>query len=154
MSLFGVILVRIFPHSDWIRRDGEIHKIHSISSYSVQMRENADQNNPECRHLCSVFHGYAEKYKMFIFNCIHWNINPFFFFAKINGSVVSWGVVSFDSFGPDLVTFPYFRTIFFWRYRTWSQYFQSHLNQCFLVYLLPNYDDNKSGDTVISKDLL
>ena len=31
---------RIFPHLDWIRRD-------TISPYSVQMRENADQNNPE-----------------------------------------------------------------------------------------------------------
>ena len=34
VSLFGVILVRIFPHSDWIRR-------------AVQMPENMHQNNPE-----------------------------------------------------------------------------------------------------------
>ena len=38
VSVFGVILVRIFPHSDWIL---------CISPYSVQMREDADQNNSE-----------------------------------------------------------------------------------------------------------
>ena len=37
VSVFGVILVRIFPHSDWIRRD----------PYLVQMLENTDQNNSE-----------------------------------------------------------------------------------------------------------
>ena len=37
-------LVRIFPHSDWIRRD--------ISPYSVQMRENTDQKK---LHIWSVF---------------------------------------------------------------------------------------------------
>ena len=35
MSVIGVILVRIFPHSD----------------YLVRMRENADQNNSEYRHF-------------------------------------------------------------------------------------------------------
>ena len=45
MSMFGVILVRIFPHSDWI---GEIR---SISPYSVQMRKNMDQDNSEYRHF-------------------------------------------------------------------------------------------------------
>ena len=38
VSVFGVLLVHIFLHSDWIRGDTE---------YSVQMRENADQNNSE-----------------------------------------------------------------------------------------------------------
>ena len=38
VSVFGVILVRIFPHSDWIQ-------------YSVRMRENADQNNSEYGYL-------------------------------------------------------------------------------------------------------
>ena len=42
VSAFGVILVRIFPHSDWIRRD---------TQYLVQMRENADQNNSEYGHF-------------------------------------------------------------------------------------------------------
>ena len=37
VSVFGVFLVRIFPHSDWLRRD--------ISLYSVRMRENTDQKN-------------------------------------------------------------------------------------------------------------
>ena len=36
--VFGVFLVRIFPHLDWILR---------ISLYSLQMRENTDQNNSE-----------------------------------------------------------------------------------------------------------
>ena len=35
----GVILVRIFPHSNWIRRDAEYH--------SVWMRENTEQKNSE-----------------------------------------------------------------------------------------------------------
>ena len=34
--VFGVFLVRIFPHFDWIRRDTE------TSKYSVRIRENAD----------------------------------------------------------------------------------------------------------------
>ena len=41
VSVFGVFLVRIFPHSDWLRRD--------ISLYSVRMRENTDQKNSEYR---------------------------------------------------------------------------------------------------------
>ena len=44
VSVFGVILVRIFPYSDWI-----LH----ISPYSVQMRENSDQNNSEYGHFLS-----------------------------------------------------------------------------------------------------
>ena len=38
VSVFGVILVRIFPYSDGRRRDME---------YSVRMRENTDQNSLE-----------------------------------------------------------------------------------------------------------
>ena len=45
MSIFGVILVRIFPHSDWIRRNTP------YLSVSVRMRENADQNNSEHGHF-------------------------------------------------------------------------------------------------------
>ena len=40
VSVFGVILVHIFSHSDWIRRDTL-----EISPYLVRMRENTDQNN-------------------------------------------------------------------------------------------------------------
>ena len=47
MSMFGVIPNRIFPHSDWIQ---------SISPYSVQMRENADQNNSEYGHFFLSVH--------------------------------------------------------------------------------------------------
>ena len=42
VPVFGIILVCIFPHSDWIRRD---------TSYLVRMRENADQNNSEYGHF-------------------------------------------------------------------------------------------------------
>ena len=42
VSVFGVIVVSIFPHSDWILR---------ISPYSVRMRENTDQNNSEYGHF-------------------------------------------------------------------------------------------------------
>ena len=45
-SAFQVILVHIFPHSDWIRRE-----ILRTSPYSVQMRENTDQNNSEYRRF-------------------------------------------------------------------------------------------------------
>ena len=44
MSVFGVILVRVFPHSDWIR------EILRISPYSVRKPENTDQNNSEYGH--------------------------------------------------------------------------------------------------------
>ena len=48
VSVFGVILVRIFLYSGWIR---------GISPYSVRMKENADQNNSEYGHfLRSVNH--------------------------------------------------------------------------------------------------
>ena len=43
--IFGVVLVRIFPHSYWIWRDK------NISPYSVQIRENADQNNSKYVHF-------------------------------------------------------------------------------------------------------
>ena len=50
VSVFLVFLVRIFPHSNWIRRD-----IPCISPYSVRMRENTDQKNSEYGHFsCSV----------------------------------------------------------------------------------------------------
>ena len=45
VSVLGVILIRIFPHSDWIR------EILRISSYSVWMRESADQNNSGYGHF-------------------------------------------------------------------------------------------------------
>ena len=55
MSLFGIILVRIFPHSDWIWRDTpysvRVWKILRISPYSVRTRENVDRNNSEYGHF-------------------------------------------------------------------------------------------------------
>ena len=43
--IFGVSLVCIFPHSDWIQKDT------AISPYSVLMRENADLKNTEYGHF-------------------------------------------------------------------------------------------------------
>ena len=43
VSVFGVFLVHILLHSDWIRRDTE---------YSVQMRQNKDQKTP----IMDTFH--------------------------------------------------------------------------------------------------
>ena len=43
VSVFGVILVCIFPHSDWIQK----------ALYLVRMRENANQNNSEYGHFLS-----------------------------------------------------------------------------------------------------
>ena len=43
VSVFGVFLVRTFPHSNWIWRD--------ISPYSVRMRKNADQKNSKYGHF-------------------------------------------------------------------------------------------------------
>ena len=42
VSVFGVFLVRILLHSDWIQRDTE---------YSVRMQKNADQKNSEYGQL-------------------------------------------------------------------------------------------------------
>ena len=45
VTVFGVILVLVFPHSDWIFR---------VSPYSVRMRENMDRDDSEYEHfLCS-----------------------------------------------------------------------------------------------------
>ena len=46
VSLFGVFLVRIFSHSNWIWND-----LRSISPYSVRMQENTDQKNSENGHF-------------------------------------------------------------------------------------------------------
>ena len=42
MLVFGVFLVHIFPHSDWIWKD---------TPYSVRMQENTDQKNNKYRHF-------------------------------------------------------------------------------------------------------
>ena len=45
VSVFGIIMVRIFPHSDWILRDNP------YLLYSVLMRENTDHSNSEYGHF-------------------------------------------------------------------------------------------------------
>ena len=44
VSIFRDMLVRIFPHSDWIRSD----------TYSIRRRENTDQNNSESGYLLRI----------------------------------------------------------------------------------------------------
>ena len=52
VSVFGVFLVRVFPHSDGIRRDLRVQlQIQSISPYSERMRENTDQKNSKYGHF-------------------------------------------------------------------------------------------------------
>ena len=58
VSVFGVFLVRIFPHSDWIRRDtvslriqSDCGKIRTRIPYSVRMWENMDQKKLRIRTL-------------------------------------------------------------------------------------------------------
>ena len=49
VSVFGVILVRIFPNSNWIRRDTEYLSVFNPNA------ANSDQNNSEYGHFqCSV----------------------------------------------------------------------------------------------------
>ena len=55
MSIFRVVLVRIFPHLDWILRDTP------ISPYSVRKWENRDQNNSEY-FLRSDISSYSTKF--------------------------------------------------------------------------------------------
>ena len=58
-SVFGVFLVRIFPHRT------EYGEILRISPYSVRMRENADQKNSEYRcfsRSVSYFHFHSLYY--------------------------------------------------------------------------------------------
>ena len=83
MSLFGVMLVQIFLHSDWLR----------ISPYSVRMRGNADQNNPEYGHFShgDFYRGFWFWYFNFI-RCMHF----FFYFEK---DVANMTVNFFLSFG-------------------------------------------------------
>ena len=52
LSVYGVILVRIFLHLDWIRR--------SISPYSVRMRENVDHNISEYWHFTQCMPSHNE----------------------------------------------------------------------------------------------
>ena len=54
-SVFGVFLVRIFPHLTWIRRDTK-----------YQMQENTDQKNFEYGHFSRSFHECSDPPSHFI----------------------------------------------------------------------------------------
>ena len=56
VSVFGVILVRIFPHSDW---------------HSVQMRQNTDQNNSEYGHFSRSEYQKMQKVSHITFKCLN-----------------------------------------------------------------------------------
>ena len=65
LSVFGVFLICIFPHSDWI--------LLSISPYSVRMLEKTDQKNSEYEHfshsgIAVIFLNWA--------NTFHYNPSP------------------------------------------------------------------------------
>ena len=45
VSVFGVFLVRVFPHSEWIRRD---------TPYSVRIPQNTDQKSSKHGHFQAV----------------------------------------------------------------------------------------------------
>ena len=51
MSIFGVTLVRVFPHSDWIRRD---------TSYLSVFSANAGKYGPEKTPYSETFHSVNE----------------------------------------------------------------------------------------------
>ena len=79
VCVFGVILVRIFLHSDWIWRD---YLSVSIFPYSIPMRENADQNNCKYKHFfrsvvqvsvkdgSNIFFCLSIKYLITLINCL------------------------------------------------------------------------------------
>ena len=54
VSIFGVVLVRIFTHLDWY------WEIRSISPYSIWICENRDQNNSEYGHFLRSAAYYSE----------------------------------------------------------------------------------------------
>ena len=56
VSVYGVILVRIFPHSKWIQRD---------TSYSVQIQEHTDQNNSNYGHFLRSVRSFNFNVKFF-----------------------------------------------------------------------------------------
>ena len=49
VSVFRVILVHIFPHSDWIRRDTEYLSVFSLNVGKCGI--NVDQHNSEYGHF-------------------------------------------------------------------------------------------------------
>ena len=67
MFVFEVNLVCIFPHSDWIQTNAE------YLSFSVQMRENTNQNNSKYGHfLCSVANMLQNTlHELFALTCIY-----------------------------------------------------------------------------------
>ena len=77
VSLFGVFLIRIFPYSDWIRRDTE---------YSVRMREYAGYKNFEYRHFLCTVQSFA-KYEILIYK-IKQNRNFYGKFIKFFSPIV------------------------------------------------------------------
>ena len=67
VSVFGVILVLIFPRSDSIRTETEYGETLRISAYLVRMWENTVQNNSENKHFLRIV------YQRFIPIWLSWN---------------------------------------------------------------------------------
>ena len=73
VSVFGVFLVRIFPHSELIRGDT------NISPHRARMRENTDLQNSEYRHFSSSewFNMKTETSKLDVLNKLYSHSHPF-----------------------------------------------------------------------------
>ena len=54
MSIFGVFLVHIFPHLDWIRRDTEYYVSFRIQSKSAKIRARKTPNTDTFHAVCFI----------------------------------------------------------------------------------------------------
>ena len=101
MPVFGVILVRIFPHSDWMQRD--------TTYLSVFMRENADQSNSEYGHFSRSLNLYTRS----VLNYLTMKIfSVFLFYASTNQQTlndVSAAVLVFL-----FVNFKHISNLYYW----------------------------------------
>ena len=107
MPSFGVIVVRIFPHSGWIRRYTEY-------LCSVRMWENADRNNSEYGHFSRSLTVLLCYFKMVTF--------PEYIIYSANGTM--YRVISSRSTAPYCLPQPL---------TAWKSKAQPHYHKAFLV---------------------
>ena len=94
VSVFGLFLVRIFPHLCWIRKG---------DSYSAPVRGNSDQKNSKCWHFSSsVFQVLSVQRYLILkssFYGTHTNLFFFkFFFLFLNSKISKYMVQSTENF--------------------------------------------------------
>ena len=88
MSVFGVILVLIFPHSDWIRRHGWVtKKLFLVALNTVHRRLKIDTIIKISAQDCLNFLKSAKKklMKIFFCKCCKFVSTPFFCISKSFG---------------------------------------------------------------------